>query len=66
MSTSFFSKLQVKYFGSDKKRYQLEVTETASIKAGDGYELLSQKKGYRRFATERTKVCYFKHNYCLL
>lgn len=54
--------LQVQYFGSDKKRYQLEVPEAASKRAGDGYELQSQKKGYKRFVTEETKVCH----YCII
>jgi len=47
---------QVQYFGSEKKRYQLEVPEGASKRAGDEYELCSQKKGYKRFVTDRTKV----------
>ncbi|XP_025192945.1 DNA mismatch repair protein Msh6 [Melanaphis sacchari] len=45
----------VTYFGSDKKRYQLEVPDAASKKAGEGYELQNQKKGFKRFTTSRTK-----------
>lgn len=55
----FYCLLKVHYFGSDKKRYQLEVPDAASKRAGDGYELQSQKKGYKRYVTDETKVCYF-------
>lgn len=51
--------MKVQYFGTDKKRYQLEVPETASKRAGDGYELQSQRKGFRRFVTNRTKVYHY-------
>ncbi|KAK8730183.1 hypothetical protein OTU49_008132 [Cherax quadricarinatus] len=46
---------KVVYWGSDKKRYQLEVPEHVSKKAGDSYELQGQKKGYKRFWTPTTK-----------
>ncbi|XP_050439278.1 DNA mismatch repair protein Msh6 [Adelges cooleyi] len=45
----------VVYFGSEKKRYQLEVPEAASKRAGEGYELQSQRKGFKRYITDRTK-----------
>lgn len=48
--------LQVSYFGSDKKRYQLEVPDHASKRAKSGYELQSQRKGYKRYVTTETKV----------
>jgi DNA mismatch repair protein MSH6 len=51
--------LKVQYFGTDKKRYQLEVPESAAKKAGDGYAVQNQKKGFKRFTTDRTKVCNF-------
>ncbi|XP_063239704.1 DNA mismatch repair protein Msh6 [Bacillus rossius redtenbacheri] len=51
---SFFG-CKVVYHGTDKKRFQLEVTDTAAKKAGRGYELQSQRKGFKRFTTERTK-----------
>ena len=44
------------YWGSDKKRYQLEVPDHACRKAGDDYELVSQKKGFKRYWTQETKV----------
>lgn len=54
---NFTSKFfKVNYFGSDKKRYQLEVPDAASRKAGDGYVLQNQRKGFKRFTTDRTKV----------
>nr|XP_045608905.1 DNA mismatch repair protein Msh6-like [Procambarus clarkii] len=46
---------KVMYWGNDKKRYQLEVPEHVCRKAGNEYELLSQKKGYKRFGTPTTK-----------
>lgn len=51
-----FFMTKVQYTGTDKKRYQLEVPEGASKRAGDGYELQSTKKNYKRFTTARTKV----------
>lgn len=56
---SFKKKIKVQYIGSDKKRYQLEVPESASKKAGNGYEIQNQRKGFKRFTTARTKVSYF-------
>ncbi|KAG0722711.1 DNA mismatch repair protein Msh6 [Chionoecetes opilio] len=46
---------KVVYWGNDKKRYQLEVPESASRRAGDAYELMSQRKGHRRYWTEETR-----------
>ncbi|XP_034233656.1 DNA mismatch repair protein Msh6-like [Thrips palmi] len=46
---------KVVYFGSDKNRFQLEVPEHAAKKAGNKYELKSQKKGFKRFWTPETK-----------
>lgn len=51
--------MKVQYVGTDKKRYQLEVPETAAKRAGDGYEIQNQRKGFKRFTTDRTKVSYF-------
>ena len=47
--------MQVVYFGSDKKRFQLEVSDSKSKLADDGYELVGQRKGFKRFQTSRTK-----------
>ncbi|RXG58888.1 DNA mismatch repair protein Msh6 [Armadillidium vulgare] len=46
---------KVTYWGNDKKRFQLEVPEHATKKADNSYELVSQKKGYKRYWTEETK-----------
>uniref|UniRef100_A0A0P4VS63 DNA mismatch repair protein n=1 Tax=Scylla olivacea TaxID=85551 RepID=A0A0P4VS63_SCYOL len=46
---------KVVYWGNDKKRYQLEVPEHACRRAGDDYELVSQRKGHRRFWTSTTR-----------
>lgn len=51
--------MKVQYVGTDKKRYQLEVPESAAKRAGDGYEIQNQRKGFKRFTTDRTKVSYF-------
>ena len=50
-----FPPLQVVYWGNDKKRFQLEVPEHACRRAGDDYELISQRKGFRRFWTTTTR-----------
>ena len=43
--------------GTDKKRFQLEVTEAASNKAGGKeYQLQGQRKGFKRYYTEKAKV----------
>lgn len=52
-----FLLFQVVYFGSDKKRYQLEVTESKASRAGSMYSLEGARKGYKRFSTSETKVC---------
>lgn len=46
---------KVTYWGSDKKRFQLEVPDHAAKRANDSYELVSQKKGFRRYWTQETK-----------
>ncbi|XP_063701987.1 probable DNA mismatch repair protein Msh6 [Culicoides brevitarsis] len=46
------------YFGSDKKRFQIEVPESCSKKANSDYALESQRKGKpacKRFYTEETR-----------
>ncbi|XP_050687957.1 DNA mismatch repair protein Msh6-like isoform X2 [Eriocheir sinensis] len=61
-SLADYLKEQCKYFGTkvvfwgnDKKRYQLEVPEHACRRAGDEYELISQRKGYKRYWTTATR-----------
>lgn len=43
------------YWGNDKKRFQLEVPEHACKRAGEEYELVSQKKGFKRYWTPHTR-----------
>ena len=51
---SFFG-VKVAFVGSDKKRYQLEVAETAAKKVDHRYELQGQRKGFKRYYTQETK-----------
>ncbi|RZF36981.1 hypothetical protein LSTR_LSTR004669 [Laodelphax striatellus] len=46
---------KVTYVGADKKRFQLEVTDNASKRAGSEYELQGQRKGYKRYWTPKCK-----------
>lgn len=49
---------RLQYVGNDKKRFELEVPESNSKKAGDRYRLEGQRKGakpVRRFSTEETR-----------
>ena len=39
----------LKYFGTNKNRYQLEIPETKCKKLPEDYELTSSKKGFKRF-----------------
>ena len=48
--------VKVTYHGSDRKRYQIEIPESQIKKVGIGYELQSQRKGYKRYYTNETKV----------
>ena len=42
---------RVTYVGSDKKRFQLEVTEASAKKADHRYEIQGQRKGFKRYYT---------------
>ena len=42
----------LKYFGTNKNRYQLEIPETKCKKLPEDYELTSSKKGFKRFLYE--------------
>lgn len=44
------------YCGSDKKRFQLEVPDSFTKKAGKDYELQGQRKGFKKYWTSETKV----------
>lgn len=46
----------ITFFGTDKKRYQIEVPESRVKKVGPGYELQSQRKGFKRYYTAEAKV----------
>lgn len=52
---SFIFGVQVKYFGSDKNRFQLEISEGAAKKAGSEYEFTTARKGFKRFHTRDTR-----------
>ncbi|KOC69993.1 putative DNA mismatch repair protein Msh6 [Habropoda laboriosa] len=47
--------VKVTYHGSDKKRYQIEIPDSQVKKVGPGYELQSQRKGFKRYCTAETK-----------
>lgn len=51
--------VKVAFHGSDKKRYQIEIPDSQIKKIGAGYELQSQRKGYKRYYTAETKVSSF-------
>jgi DNA mismatch repair protein MSH6 len=46
----------VTYCGSDKKRFQLEVPDNFTNKAGKHYELQGQRKGFKKYWTSETKA----------
>ncbi|XP_050450854.1 probable DNA mismatch repair protein Msh6 [Cataglyphis hispanica] len=45
----------ITFFGTDKKRYQIEIPESRVKKVGPGYELQSQRKGFKRYYTAEAK-----------
>lgn len=48
--------VKVTFIGSDRKRYQLEVPDSQLKKVTSSYELQSQRKGFKRYYTNETKV----------
>ncbi|XP_065095501.1 probable DNA mismatch repair protein Msh6 [Ochlerotatus camptorhynchus] len=49
---------KISYFGTDKKRFQLEIPEGAAKKANSGYTMEGQKKGkngVKRYHTDETR-----------
>lgn len=46
---------KVAYVGSDKKRFQLEVSDSAARKADGRYELQGQRKGFKRYYTAESR-----------
>lgn len=45
----------MKYFGSDKNRFQLEIPENKAKIAKSDYEFTSSRKGFSRYHTKQTK-----------
>lgn len=48
--------VKVTFHGSDRKRYQIEIPDTQVKKVGPGYELQSQRKGFKRYYTAEARV----------
>ncbi|XP_004931420.2 probable DNA mismatch repair protein Msh6 isoform X1 [Bombyx mori] len=46
---------RLSYVGTDKKRYQIEVPQSACTRAGSDYHMESARKGFKRFSTSETK-----------
>lgn len=53
-----FFGVKVTFVGSDKKRYQLEIPDSQVKKVDSSYELQSQRKGFRRYYNEYTRVIF--------
>ncbi|XP_018403551.1 PREDICTED: probable DNA mismatch repair protein Msh6 [Cyphomyrmex costatus] len=47
--------VKVTFHGTDRKRYQIEIPESQVKKVGSGYELQSQRKGFKRYYTAEAK-----------
>ncbi|XP_015439440.1 PREDICTED: DNA mismatch repair protein Msh6 [Dufourea novaeangliae] len=47
--------VKVTFHGTDRKRYQIEIPESQVKKVGPGYELQSQRKGFKRYYTTEAK-----------
>ncbi|XP_068619539.1 probable DNA mismatch repair protein Msh6 isoform X2 [Battus philenor] len=50
-----YFRCRLKYVGTDKKRYQLEVPQSNASKAGSEYYLEGARKGFKKFSTAETK-----------
>jgi DNA mismatch repair protein MSH6 len=48
--------VKITFHGTDKKRYQIEIPESQVKKVGPGYELQSQRKGFKRYYTAEARV----------
>lgn len=48
--------VKITFHGTDRKRYQIEVPESQVKKVGPGYELQSQRKGFKRYYTAEARV----------
>ncbi|KAH0951034.1 hypothetical protein HN011_010133 [Eciton burchellii] len=47
--------VKITFHGTDKKRYQIEIPESQVKKVGPGYELQSQRKGFKRYYTAEAR-----------
>ncbi|KAI4503557.1 hypothetical protein M0802_000960 [Mischocyttarus mexicanus] len=47
--------VKVTFFGHDRKRFQIEIPDSQEKKVGPGYELTSQRKGFKRYYTAESK-----------
>lgn len=52
------------YTGKDKNRYQIEIPDTNCKKVGSNFTLEGQKKGFKRYYTNETKV--MSHTHCII
>lgn len=55
---------KVTYFGSDKKRFQIDIPESHTKKVTSEYQLEGTKKGAKpskRYSTARSRVCIKLH-----
>ncbi|XP_053615816.1 probable DNA mismatch repair protein Msh6 isoform X2 [Plodia interpunctella] len=50
-----YFKTRLTYVGTDKKRFQLEVPQSAAGKADSNYHLEGARKGFKRYSTAETK-----------
>ncbi len=46
---------EIKYFGTNKNRYQMEIPESKCGKLSSDYELTSSRKGFKRYWTDEIK-----------
>jgi len=53
--------VKVTFYGTDRKRYQIEIPESQVKKVGPGYELQSQRKGFKRYYTVEAKARLITH-----
>ena len=52
--------VQIKFVGTERKRFQIEVPESQIKKVGSGYELTGSRKGFKRYYTAEAKVNIFQ------
>ncbi|XP_015590285.1 probable DNA mismatch repair protein Msh6 [Cephus cinctus] len=47
--------VKISFHGTDRKRYQIEIPDSQVKKIGPGYELQSQRKGFKRYYTAEAR-----------